>query len=144
MLELWVKMDHIIIDAKDVVVGRLASYAAKQALLGKKVDIINCEQAIVTGNRKNLIEHYKQKVHRGNVFKGPFIGRSPDRLVRRIVRGMLPFKKSRGRNAFRNVMCYNKIPDSLKDAKAITLKEASISKLSSLNYMKIKELSRLL
>lgn len=136
--------EHIVIDAKDSVVGRLASYAAKQALLGKKVDIINCEDAIVTGNRKDLLQHYKQKVQRGNVFKGPFISRSPDRLVRRTVRGMLPFKNARGKLAFRNIMCYNKIPDTLKDRKSIALKEANISKLSSLNYMTIKEITKLL
>ena len=137
-------MDHVIIDAKDLIVGRMASYAAKQAMLGKKVDIINCELAIVTGSKKAVIKHYKAKLERGNVFKGPFISRSPDRLVRRTVRGMLPYKKERGMNAFHNVMCYNKVPESFKDKKSISLKEAHISKISSLNYVTIKELTKIL
>ncbi len=137
-------MDNIIINAKDLIVGRLASYAAKQALLGKKVDIINCEQAIISGKREFLVSHHKQKFLRGNVFKGPFLSRSPDRVVRRIIRGMLPYKQYRGINAFRNVMCYIGIPESFKDKKPITLKKADISKLSNLNYITIRQLTKVL
>ena len=137
-------MDHIIIDGKDLIMGRLASFAAKQALLGKKVDIINCELVIITGKRKELIEEFKQKLGRGNVFKGPFISKSPDRLVRRMIRGMIPYKKARGKTAFQNIMCYNTIPETFKDKKAITLKDAHISRLASINYLTVREISRLL
>lgn len=137
-------MEHIIIDAKNLILGRLASHAAKQSLQGKKVDVVNCELAVVTGKRTSIKNYYKNKLQRGNVFKGPFISRSPDRLVRRTIRGMLPYKKYKGKTAFKNVMCYIGIPEFLKDKKPINLKEASISKLSNLNYMTIKELTKLL
>ena len=137
-------MEHIIIDAKDSIAGRLASYAAKQALIGKKVDIVNCELAIVTGKKKFLIDKYKRKLGRGNVFKGPFISRSPDRLFRRMVRGMLPYKNYRGKIAFKSVMCYNTVPETLKEKKSIILKDAHLSKLSNINYMTIKNLTKLL
>ena len=54
----------MIIDAKDMIVGRFATVAAKKALLGEKVDIINCESAIITGNKKNLIVAIKKEKER--------------------------------------------------------------------------------
>ena len=40
----------IVIDATDLLLGRFAGYAAKQALLGKEIRVINCEKAVVSGN----------------------------------------------------------------------------------------------
>ena len=37
----------MIIDAKNLVLGRMATVVAKEALLGEKIDIINCEKAVV-------------------------------------------------------------------------------------------------
>ena len=37
----------MIINAKDAILGRLGTYVAKQALLGNKVDVINCEETLV-------------------------------------------------------------------------------------------------
>ena len=47
-----------IIDGKNAVLGRLASYAAKEALKGENIIILNCEKVIVTGNRKNIRERF--------------------------------------------------------------------------------------
>ena len=138
------KLDHIIIDGKDMILGRLCTYAAKQALLGKKVDVINCDDIIITGKRQVTIMRYKSRLHRGDVFKGPFISRSTDRLTRRTIRGMLPFKNARGKDVFSNVMCYKTTPESLKDKKPIHLKNAHVSKLSEINYITMKELSKLI
>ena len=96
----------IIIDAKDGIVGRVATLAAKQALLGEDVAVINCELAIITGNKKTIIADWKRRYAMGVPKKGPFIHRVADRLVRRIIRGMLPYKNPRGIAAFRRVMCY--------------------------------------
>ena len=42
-----------IIDGKNAVLGRLASFAAKEALRGEEIVILNCEQIIITGNKRN-------------------------------------------------------------------------------------------
>ena len=42
-----------IIDGKNTVLGRLASFAAKEALKGEEIVVLNCEQVIITGNKKN-------------------------------------------------------------------------------------------
>ena len=55
----------MIIDASDMILGRLATYVAKKALLGEKVDIVNCEKAVITGNKKSIFEKYKQRNERG-------------------------------------------------------------------------------
>ena len=134
----------MIIDAKDIIVGRLATYATKKALLGEKVDIINCEEAIITGNKKEIQDRYLTKSKRGTPQKGPFFSKRPDMFVRRIIRGMLPFKKDRGITAYRNIMCYISVPENLKKEKAETIKSAHISKLQTLKYVKIKDLTKIL
>ena len=48
----------MIINADGLITGRLASYAAKQALLGEKVDIINSEKACITGSKPQILEKY--------------------------------------------------------------------------------------
>ncbi|MBL7148006.1 MAG: 50S ribosomal protein L13 [Nanoarchaeota archaeon] len=130
----------MIINAENLIVGRLSTYAAKKALLGEKVDIVNCEKAVITGKKQEIIKHYKQKVDRGTPFKGPFIPRRPDMFVRRIIRGMLPYKKERGKKAFKNIMCYISIPDTFKNEKLETIKKADMGKLTNLKYIQVQDL----
>ena len=39
----------MIINAENLILGRMTTYAAKKALQGEEVDIVNCEKAIITG-----------------------------------------------------------------------------------------------
>lgn len=131
----------MIIDAKDTVLGRLASYVAKQALLGEKIDVINCEHAIITGNKKFILHNYEKMNERGTPFSGPFIQKVSDKLVRRTIRGMLPYKRMRGRIAFKNVKCYKGIPEQFQGKETIKL-PWNVSKLKILKYMTIKTLCK--
>ena len=83
----------MIIDATNLILGRMAAFAAKKALLGEKVDIINCEKAVVSGSKRDVLARYKQKRERTTI-KGPFFPKVADRFVRRTVRGMLPYKQA--------------------------------------------------
>lgn len=134
----------MIIDATNSILGRITTIAAKKAMIGEKVIIVNCEEAIVTGKRKAVLAKYKKRREIGSVTKGPFYPRMPDRIVRRAVRGMLPYKQSKGINAFRRVMCYIGVPEELKNQKQETIKEASVEKLPNRNFVKVKEISRIL
>lgn len=134
----------MIIDATNLVLGRLATFAAKKSLLGEKVDIINCEKAVITGDPTTTYTRFKQRRDLGIPLKGPYPSRMPDRIVRRTIRGMLPRKKTKGRDAFSRVMCYIGIPDKVKDKKAETIKGANISKVPSLKYTTVGEISKLL
>ncbi|RLJ08912.1 MAG: 50S ribosomal protein L13 [Candidatus Aenigmatarchaeota archaeon] len=103
-------MDEVFIDAMNKVAGRLASLAAKESLKGKSVYIFNAEKAIITGNPKYILEHYKDKISRGDPYKGPFYPRPPDKMLRRMIRGMLPYKKPRGREAYKRVKVFISVP----------------------------------
>jgi large subunit ribosomal protein L13 len=131
----------MIIDAKELIVGRFATLAAKQALLGEKVDIVNCEEAYITGKKDFLYEEFKRRKDQGT-FKGPFFHRMPDRFVRRMIRGMLPHRQDRGKKAYERIMCYSGVPKGLEGKEMITIKEANISKVKNLDYLKIKEICK--
>jgi len=133
----------MIIDASDMILGRLATYIAKKALLGEKVDIVNCEKAVITGNKQSVFEKYKKRNERGSrPTKGPFIPKMPDRFVRRCIRGMLPYKQEKGINAFKRVMCYIGMPDEFKDKKIEVIQDCNVSKVPSLKYVYVDEICR--
>jgi len=133
----------MIINASDMILGRLASYVAKQALLGEKVDIVNCEKAVLTGNKKSVLADYKRRNERGTrPTKGPFMPKMPDRFVRRCIRGMLPYKQEKGIKAFKRIMCYIGIPDEFKDNKIETLDNFNVSKVPSLRYIYVGEICK--
>ena len=132
----------MIIDAKDAILGRLSSYAAKQILLGNKVEVINCEECVVSGRKHATLALYVKKLHRKAPTKGPYFYRRPDMLVKRAIRGMLPFKRARGRDVFKNIKCHVGIPENLKNEKALVVESASAGKLHSVDYLKIKDICR--
>ena len=81
------KVPQIVIDADGAILGRMSTYAAKQALMGNKVVIVNCDKTVITGNKKALQEVYLNKRQRGGTSqKGPYFSKTPDRIVRKTVR----------------------------------------------------------
>ena len=109
-----------IIDGTNAVLGRLASYSAKQALLGEEIVILNCEKVIITGNRQDIRETFEAKRRRiGSGQKGPKHSRLAHLIVKRAIRGMLSHRSGRGKEAFRRIKCYEGIPEEFKDAKKI-------------------------
>ncbi len=133
---------NMIIDAKNLIVGRLATVAAKKALLGETVDVVNCEECFISGNKYSVIDEYKVKRNRGSIRRGPFFPRNPDRIVKRIIRGMLPRQTQRGRDALARVKCYLGVPEQFVEKKFETITEAHIDKLPNLRYVKLKEVSK--
>lgn len=131
----------MIIDANDAILGRLGTYVAKQLLLGEKVDVVNCEECVISGRKHAVLNDYIQRLHRKAPGKGPFFYRKPDMFVKRAIRGMLPFKRARGREAFKNVKCHTGVPENLKNEKLIKIKDSSIEKLQT-DYLKVKEICR--
>ena len=130
---------EVVINAENGVLGRIASLAAKQALQGHKVVIVNSEKSVITGNKKDIIENYRAKIARGiGSIKGPYFPKTPESIMKRTVRGMLKYKRGRGNDAFQNVICFKGIPIQYvsvkkiefesKDIKSMTLEE--VSKLS--------------
>lgn len=134
-------MDKIIVDAKDVILGRLSSYVAKQALLGNKIEVINCEESVMSGRKHAILDQYIRRLHRKAPGKGPYFYRRPDMFVKRTIRGMLPFKIARGREAFRYIKCHIGVPENLKNEKALRLENANVERLS-IDYLKVKDICK--
>jgi large subunit ribosomal protein L13 len=127
----------MIIDADGAVVGRLASFVAKKLLEGENIEIINAEKAIITGDPKIIVEKYLEKINRGSPHHGPFYPRQPHRILRRVIRGMLPYKTAKGRNALKRLKVYIGVPEDLKGKEAKTMKEEKRCK-----YITLLELSK--
>lgn len=134
----------IVIDGKNLIVGRVATFAAKKALLNEEIKIINCEKMYVTGGKKYLVNDTHRKRVQGTWSKGPHFFRRPDRFVRRIIRGMLPHKTSRGRDAYERVLCYIGVPPEFKNEKPITIEIANIKKIPNLRYSTVEELCKMM
>jgi large subunit ribosomal protein L13 len=107
-------MPEVYVDAGNMVAGRLASRVAKRLLKGDSVFVVNAEKAVLSGEPKHLIERYTEKIERGDPYHGPFYPKEPDRMLKRMVRGMLPYKKSSGRSAFSRLRVFISVPDEMK------------------------------
>lgn len=130
-----------IYNAQDLILGRLCSAVAKDILLGEEVAVVNCEKAIISGKKANTMarERVKRK-RKGYPLKSQTHSRLPDRFVRRAVRGMLPWKTARGREAYKKVMCYRGIPASFQGKELLTLSKATVEKLPTLKYMTVGDI----
>lgn len=131
----------MIIDANELIIGRLATFVAKQLLLGEEVSIVNSEKAVISGPRKKILNNYKEKRERGHPYAGPFTPTQPHMLLKRTIRGMLPWGQSRGREAYKRIKCYNGVPKEFQGKQFETVAQANVSKLPHYKFMKLSELS---
>ncbi|MEK6809205.1 MAG: 50S ribosomal protein L13 [Nanoarchaeota archaeon] len=132
-----------IYNGEGMILGRLAARVAKDALLGEEVSVVNCEKIIVSGAKQVNFDRATQKRGRyGHPHRSQTHSRLPDKWVRRTVRGMLPWKQARGKEAYKLIRCYNGLPEGFTGEELITLKDSSISKLPNLKYVSIGEICR--
>jgi len=132
----------MIIDATNLILGRMATFAAKQALLGEEIKIINCEKTIMSGDKKKILAKYREKMKMGKPQKGPFIPKRADMFIKRTIRGMLPYKQEKGRNAFKRIKCYVDVPEEFKDKKSETVEKANVAKIPNLKYITVEEICK--
>lgn len=114
-------MGKIILDASGAIFGRLCSFAAKKALEGNDVIVVNSEKAIISGNKKDIIKKYKDlRANMGSSLKGPKISRVSYKMLKKGIKGMLPeHRRGIGKAALLKVKCYNGIPEEFKNEKMI-------------------------
>ena len=132
----------IVIDGDGAIFGRLCSFAAKKALEGNDIVIVNSEKTIITGNKKNIIEEYSdvRKKGQSHSLKGPKLSRITYKMLKRSIRGMLPnFRSGWGREAYKRIICYDGIPENLRNEKMV-----KINTMAKLKYIELKELSELI
>jgi large subunit ribosomal protein L13 len=133
-------MVKIIYDGSEAVFGRLASVVAKNLLKGNFVDVINCEKIIVSGDKKLFAKKIlaKRKMGSGGSMKGPKYPRVADRLVKRMIRGMLPRDRAKGREAFKRLKC------SVGDVREEGVEVIKLNHKKPMKFATIKEIVGLL
>jgi len=132
----------VVIDGKDLILGRLGSNISKRLLLGESISIINCKDVVILGRKKVLVDRYKLKLSNNVTKQGPYYSRGPLDIVKRAFRNMLPYKNQRGVDAFKRVKCYNSIPRILESVKSTTLEDAKMDDTKVFYYTRIEEISR--
>ncbi len=133
-----------IIDATGLIIGRLSTHVAKSLLNDKELEIaiINSEKAIVSGNRKMVLNRYKDKRALNHPRKGPYFPRFPDRILKRTIRGMLPYQQDKGRTALKRVKVYMGIPKEFEGKKTKTVESAVNKDLEQ--YVELAEIAKVL
>lgn len=129
-----------VVNAENKVLGRLASDVARKAKDGEEVIVVNADKAVISGDEEEVKADYKQKHDRGTRHDGPYYPKAPDRILKRTVRGMLPYKSSEGKEAFERVKTYLGVPDEFEEAEELDVKEGN--ELKQRNYVKLSEVSR--
>ena len=119
-----------IINADGLILGRMASLVAKKLLNGENVVIVNAEKAIISGKKRSKVAAAKEFLEVGAPKRGPFHYRRPDRILRKTVRGMLPFKQPKGKLALKKLRVFISVPEDLKDKQMVSLKDAQVEKLN--------------
>jgi large subunit ribosomal protein L13 len=127
------------IDATNMIYGRLSSVVAKDLLAGESVKIVNADKCVITGSKPFVLNHFKERREIGSVRKGPHYPRTPDQILRRSIKNMLPSKKTTGKEALKRCMVYCGVPEDLKGMQFETVEKAMNKKLS--NYLTLSEIS---
>lgn len=115
-----VRHDWVLIDAEDVVLGRLASHAATLLRgkhkptfsphmdMGDYVIIINADKVVLTGNKAAQKMEYRHSGYPGGLTATSYVElleKNPVRAVERAIRGMLP-KNTLGANQLKKLKVY--------------------------------------
>jgi large subunit ribosomal protein L13 len=119
----------MIIKADSLILGRLSSIIAKILLNGEEVIILNAEKTLITGKKKMVFEEYKNMRRLSHARKGPHYPRQPDKILKRTIRGMIPYQTPRGRKAIKNLKVYIGIPKEFEGKKIQSIKEAHTDSL---------------
>ena len=127
----------VVVDAKDCILGRVASEVAQQVLDGDRVARVNAENAVITGNPESTMETYRKRANIGSD-SGPYYPKRPDKIFKRAIRGMLPYKEDHGREAFENVRVYLGNP---YDEDGEVLAGTSLDRLSNIKFISLGEIS---
>ncbi len=127
----------LVVDAGDCILGRVSSEVAARAMDGARVAVVNAERAVITGNEESTMAVYRKRADIGSD-SGPYYPKRPDGIMKRAIRGMVPYKTVRGREAFENVRVYVGAPF---DEEGEVVEGTSLDRLSNINFTSLGEVS---
>ncbi len=119
-----------VIDGDGLILGRMSSMIAKRLLAGETIDLVNAEKIVVSGNKQAIIAQEKEFLNVGGFEKGPVHYRQPHRIVRKTIRGMLPYRKAHGRDAFKRLKVHIGVPDEFEGAELEKMEKYHSSNLN--------------
>jgi large subunit ribosomal protein L13 len=119
-----------VIDADGLILGRMASVVAKRLLAGETIELVNAQNVVISGNKVKLVEEWKEFLKVGGFGKGPVHHRRPHEIVRRTVRGMLPYRLPKGEAAYKRLHVHIGVPDEFEKAEKQTLPDCHGNKLN--------------
>lgn len=135
----------MIVNAKGLILGRMASKISEKLLNGEKVDIVNSEEVLISGTKEFILSRYQKKIDasvKSNPHYGPKYPKRPDALLKKAVTGMLPKKTKRGKDAAKRLKVYIGEPKEFNKEEFIVVKEA-VSQTNE-NTVPLGEISKLL
>jgi large subunit ribosomal protein L13 len=137
---------NMIINGEGLILGRLASTVSKKLLAGERVTVLNAEKIIISGNKDWAYQKYKQRIDRASISNprrmGPKYPRRPDDIFRRTVRGMIPYKKPKGREAFKGLQVHLGFPPEFEGEEIQKLSEAQPKNVTK--FIELGRVSQLL
>lgn len=116
-----------VIDGSEHILGRLATHVAKDLLNGEEIVIVNAEKIVITGRKEAILKDYRERRNlgvKGRNRRGPYYPRMPDRMLKRSIRGMLPYHQARGRTAYRKLKVYIGVPTGMDTANIVKIDKA--------------------
>jgi len=106
--------------------------------------VVNAEKALLSGNRESVMREWRERLElssRVNPLYGPIHHRRPDGIMRRMVRGMVPKRKTRGVLAMKRLRVYVGVPEVAAKAKLSRFEDAAATRPASL-YVTLGELAK--
>ncbi|HKO63787.1 MAG TPA: 50S ribosomal protein L13 [Candidatus Nitrosocosmicus sp.] len=134
----------IVVDATNCISGRICSKVSKLLLQGNRVSVVNAEKVMVSGNKYEVIESYKKRLEVGSIVNpihGPFHPRRPDTIITKMIRGMVPKRKSSGMQSFKRLRVYIGVPDELKNSPMQSFEDAKITRPESF-YISMSDVAK--
>jgi large subunit ribosomal protein L13 len=128
------KQPVTLVNAEGQIAGRMCSKIAKLLLNGEEVTILNAEKVVFSGKKKSKIAEAHLFLEVGAPERGPFHYRRPDRFLRKMVRGMVPYKQPKGKAAYKRLKAYMGVPVEFKDQKMINFDDALASNLKGPHF----------
>lgn len=117
----------VVIDCRGHLMGRLASMIAKELLNGQRVVAVRCEELNISGaiwrNKIKFLQYVGKKT-RTNPKRGPIHFHSPSKMLVKVVRGMIPHKTIRGREAMLRFKSFEGIPHPYDKMKRMVVPDA--------------------
>ncbi len=132
-----------VIDGSDMVLGRLCTNIAKRILKREVIHVVNAEKVVVTGRETSVMPKFRVRMKispKGNPHKGPKYSRMPDRIVKRAVRGMLPWKTPTGKSSLKNLRVHIGVPAEFVGAKMEQIEDAK--NRHETGFMTVGEISK--